>query len=209
MTEEEARERILASASRETIAKLDVLVELLVSHASSQNLIAASTMDTIWSRHILDSAQLASLAPEQGLWIDIGTGAGLPGLVIALLHDRPMLLLEPRAKRCRFLAEVVDRLEIAARVAIVQSRAETAPLLAAPAKVISARAVAALPALFAMGSRFADRATTWLLPKGRSARAEVAAVATSWHASIRLEQSVTDSEAAIVVATAVSPRKRS
>lgn len=206
MTEDEARDRLAATVPRETIERLDAFVALLRLRSGEQNLIAASTLETIWQRHILDSAQLLPLAPARGLWLDMGSGAGLPGLVIAALSGWQMLLIEPRAKRCQFLSEAAATLGVESRVNIVQSRVETAP--PADAAVISARAVAPLADLFGMGLRHAGPATKWLLPKGRNAASEVAIAETSWQARIALVPSATDSDAAIVVATDVAPRRK-
>lgn len=206
MTEDEAKARVAATVPRETIDRLDAYVDLLKLRSAEQNLIAASTMEMIWERHILDSAQLLPLAPAEGLWLDMGSGAGLPGLVIAALSSRPMLLIEPRAKRCQFLAEAASILGVENRLTIVQSRVETAT--PADAAVISARAVAPLADLFGMGLRHAVATTKWLLPKGRNAASEVAVAETSWQARIALVPSATDSDAAIIVATDVAPRRK-
>jgi 16S rRNA (guanine527-N7)-methyltransferase len=205
MSDSDARDRLAADVPRETMARLDTYVALLRQTADQQNLVAASTLDTVWDRHILDSAQLLSLAPPDGLWLDMGSGAGLPGLVIAALSERPVLLIEPRAKRCQFLCEAVAAMGLEARVTIVQSRGETAAPVSAA--VISARAVAPLTDLFAMGQRHARAGTIWVLPKGRSAASEVAVAKTSWQARIELKPSLTDSDAAIVVAALVTPRR--
>jgi 16S rRNA (guanine527-N7)-methyltransferase len=205
MTEEEARARVVDDVPRETARRLETYCSMLVAENGRQNLVAASTLEALWSRHILDSAQLLGIAPGEGLWIDIGSGAGLPGMVIAILAESPVMLIEPRARRCAFLREVIAELGLSARVTAIPARAETAPV--APAAIISARAVAALPGLFAMGARFATPDTTWLLMKGQSAAEEVEASHGSWHAQITLVPSVTDSAAAIVVATDVRPRK--
>ena len=207
MTESEARDRVAALVPRETVDRLDLYAALLCLRAAEQNLIAASTLPHIWSRHFLDSAQLLPHATESGVWLDLGAGAGLPGLVIAAAGDRKVMLIEPRAKRCAFLSEAVSVMQINDLVEIVQSRAETAPPTCAA--VISARAVAPLPALFKMGQRFANRDTRWLLLKGRSAAREVAAARGSWQADIKLVPSITDSEASIVVASNVRPGRRS
>ena len=205
MTESEARDHAVSNVPRETADRLDIYHAALTEAAKYQNLVAPSTIDSIWSRHILDSAQLVDLAPSDGAWIDLGSGAGLPGLIVATLSERPVILVEPRAKRCAFLRETADRMNIASRVTVLAMRAETAPIMSCA--VISARAVAPLPSLFAMGGRFARPTTKWLLMKGRTVAEEVAAARMSWHARISLVPSVTDSEAAIVVATEVRPRK--
>lgn len=207
MTEEEARARATADVPRETVDRLDRYVTLLVSAARDQNLIAASTLPTLWQRHILDSAQLIPLAPsEADPWLDVGSGAGLPGLVVAILRPRAMILIEPRARRAAFLSEAVAALGLERQVTVIAGRAETAP--PAAAAVISARAVAGLDALLAMGVRHARPDTRWLLPKGRSAAMEVAAARATWQGEFQLVPSVTDSQAAIIVATNVRPGKR-
>lgn len=206
MTDEEARDYIRNSVPRETYMRLEAYARLLQEHAATQNLIAESTLGALWQRHILDSQQLLASAPASGLWMDMGSGAGLPGLVIAAIADRPVRLVEPRTKRAAFLAAAANHLGIGDRVEVVRSRVETAPAKAAA--VISARAVAPLTDLFAMGSRHATRDTIWVLPKGRSAVAEVALAETSWHAQFRLVPSITDSDASIVVASGVSARSK-
>jgi 16S rRNA (guanine527-N7)-methyltransferase len=185
--------------------RLGKLVDLVREEAGRQNLIARSTLDTLWSRHLVDSLQLLRLAPE-GPWLDIGTGAGFPGLAIAVASDRPVTLAEPRARRVQFLAAAAEALGIADRVTIHAGRVETLPRRSFA--VISARAVAALPQLFAMAHPLSDADTVWLLPKGRSAADELAAAAALWHGEMRLEPSLTDPAAAIVVARDLRPRTR-
>ena len=100
MTEDEARSWIRArwGVPRETL--LARLVAGILAESSSQNLIAPSTIDAIWSRHVVDSAQLLDFATtHEGGWLDIGSGAGFPGLVIACLRDAPIILCEPRRRR--------------------------------------------------------------------------------------------------------------
>jgi 16S rRNA (guanine527-N7)-methyltransferase len=207
MTEEEAqgwvRERF--GVSRETA--LARFSELLLAEAQAQNLIAASTMSTVWARHLADSAQLIPLAEEagDGTWIDIGSGAGLPGIVAALLTDRPVNLVEPRARRVEFLRHVAAELAIADRVTVHGSKIERyTPVL--PAAIISARAVAALPELFAAARHCAGPSTIWLLPKGRNAQSEVEAARAKWQGSFHVEPSLTSSDSGIVVARGVKPR---
>ncbi|NIJ07401.1 16S rRNA (guanine527-N7)-methyltransferase [Sphingomonas vulcanisoli] len=205
MTEDEAEAIVCDHVPRETAARLRRYVDLMRGEAVHQNLVSTSTLDLVWQRHILDSAQVLPLAREaQDLWVDIGSGAGLPGIVVAILREAPAMLIEPRAKRAAFLQHVVDELGIADRTSIVAKTAASAPLR--PAGVISARAVASLDALFAMGLRFATPETLWVLPKGRSAADELAAARPSWHGDFRLVPSQTDSSASIVVARGVRPK---
>ena len=205
MTEQDAERLVCEHVPRETSDLLQSYVLRLREEAQRQNLISAATLDRIWQRHILDSAQLLALGGSSGPWLDIGTGAGLPGLVIAILRDAPIVLLEPRAKRAAFLQSLVDNMRLSARATVVAKTAASAPAMRAA--VISARAVAPLDALFAMGLRFATDDTVWVLPKGRRAADELAAAKASWQGDFRLVPSQTDSSAAIVVARGVRPKR--
>jgi 16S rRNA (guanine527-N7)-methyltransferase len=104
----------LARAFAPSAARLERFAAMLVAENEQQNLIAASTIPILWVRHIADSAQLLALdAGGEGLWIDLGSGPGLPGLVVAILSERPMLLVESRKRRCDFLRAVVAELGLA------------------------------------------------------------------------------------------------
>ena len=111
--------------SRETLALLEAFVERLKTANQTQNLVAASTLDAIWERHILDSAQLVRFEPSAGAsWVDIGSGAGLPGIVIAALVEGPVTLVEPRRLRAAFLEETVAVSGLADRVSVLTSKIE-------------------------------------------------------------------------------------
>lgn len=205
MTEEEARRWIndRFGVSRETL--LGALVEEVIAEAGQQNLISPSTMSAIWSRHVVDSAQLLALAGDDNrAWLDIGTGAGFPGLVIACLTERPVTLCEPRRRRADFLERTASRLGLADRVVVEACKVER---LSGDYPVISARAVATLDALFYSATGVSGRMTTWLLPKGRGALEEVEAARKTWHGSFHVEHSITDPESYIVVATGVRRRR--
>lgn len=203
MTEAEARAwvRDRFGVSRETA--VDRFCELVRAEAQHQNLIAASTLDAIWSRHVLDSAQLLDWAQGDGAWLDVGTGAGFPGMIVALLTDRAVTLCEPRKRRAAFLSDAAEALGLLPRVTVAARKVQG---ISGHYPVISARAVAALPDLFAAACHCATRDTLWLLPKGRSAREEVASARKAWHGSFHVERSVTDPDALIVVARGVYPR---
>jgi len=205
MTPLEARAMVQGrwDVPRGTMDRLDNLVELVTAENSRQNLIARSTLDSIWARHILDSAQLLDYAPAAGPWLDIGTGAGFPGLVVAILRAQPMLLVESRRLRSAFLAEVVHQLGLPA-VTVVDQKVEA--VATQPVRVISARALAPLEKIFTLAHRFADEDTIWILPKGRSVQQELAVARESWQGSFHVKQSITDCDAAIVVAQAVRPK---
>lgn len=202
MTEEEARGwvRDRFGVSRET--QLEAFAALLREESDQQNLIAPSTLGQIWTRHIVDSAQLLSKAPEKGLWLDIGSGAGLPGMVIAILRDEPTELVEPRKLRTDFLARAVAALELR-NVSIHMAKIERTT---GPAAVISARAVASLDALFRIAAHRSTSSTVWMLPKGRNAHSEVEEARRKWHGSFHVEPSITAPDSLIVVAREVRPR---
>ncbi|MDQ2877513.1 MAG: class I SAM-dependent methyltransferase [Pseudomonadota bacterium] len=170
-----------------------------------QNLIAPSTGGTIWARHLVDSAQLLLLADEEknGIWLDIGSGAGFPGLVIAALSGYEVHLVEPRRRRAEFLAGAARQLEIADRTLVHAAKVENVQVIA---DIISARAVATVDALLTAGTHCATRVTKWLLPKGKTGVEEIAIAKRSWHGVFHVERSVTDPDSAIVVVSGVSRR---
>jgi 16S rRNA (guanine527-N7)-methyltransferase len=193
--------------SRETLAMLEELERLTIAANEHQNLISKSTIPEFWNRHILDSAQLLPLAADHpGPWIDLGSGAGFPGLIVALLTDRRVVLAEERRKRLDHLTETTAALELTSRVSILRGRVETQS--GGPFAVISARAFAPLERLFALAHHLSSEKTLWVLPKGKSAASELEAASITWQGSFRIEPSVTDPDGAIIIATGVQPRRR-
>lgn len=138
-----------------------------------------------------------------GSWIDVGSGAGFPGLVVALLTDRPILLVEPRRRRADFLSATANALGLGNRVTVHCARVED---ISVAAEVISARAVASLDSLFTWASQCASSATHWVLPKGRSALADVAAAQINWDGVFHVKHSITDPDSLIVLASGVTRR---
>ncbi len=209
MNEEEAREWLRAhfDVPRETWARLDGYVMLLLAEAEQQNLISEATKAQMWSRHIVDCAQLIPLAGARspGEWIDLGAGAGLPGMVVAILSDWPVLMVESRRLRVGFLQHVIDSLDLTAKVHL--GRIETLQAIR-PAAVISARAYAPLPRLFASSVHLASQETIWLLPKGRNWQNELETARKAWQAAFHVEQSITDPESAVVVARGLRKKGR-
>jgi 16S rRNA (guanine527-N7)-methyltransferase len=181
---------------RETMERLDAFAALLRRASSDHNLVAASTLDHLWQRHFLDSAQLLRLAPKSGSWIDLGSGAGFPGLVVAALHQGRVTLVEERRLRVEFLREAAALLGV--DVEIIGSRVER--IEPRPFATISARAFAPLARLLDLGTRFSTANSIWLLPKGRNAKSELEALDSSWQGEFRLEPSLTDPDARIIVA---------
>lgn len=197
------------SVSRETLDKIELYIELLKAEMLNQNLISASTLDDIWSRHILDSAQLLSpqvFAPEKAMglqssatgksWLDMGSGAGFPGIIISLMSNWNVTLLESRARRIEFLENIIDALDIDASVAGVKAEAYDG----AKFSVISARAFAPLPKLLRLAAPFSTRKTLYILPKGRNAEKELLEVRPKW-STVKIVASMTDHDAGILVGT--------
>lgn len=202
MTEIEALEwlKTVRSVSRETVEKMESFAAYLKREAASQNLVASSTLDHIWARHIVDSAQLLSyveVESQKSNWLDLGSGAGFPGLIIALLSDYDVTLVESRARRSDYLQRAVDMLDLGARVTVAAIALEK--LSTTRYSVISARAFAPLPKLFTLAERFSTNNTLWLLPKGRNAAIEWEDARSVWNGEFRVEQSITDTEAGILV----------
>jgi 16S rRNA (guanine527-N7)-methyltransferase len=182
------------------IARLDRLAVLLAEENERQNLVSAASLGSVWNRHIADSAQLLTFLPEgcDGPWLDLGTGAGFPGLAIAALcPEREVVMVESRARRVEWLVRAAADLGLG-QARVVGSRLELVESF--PAAVISARAFAPLDRLLDLSARFSTSDTIWLLPKGRSARDEVNQL-TGWQHLFHVEQSLTDAEAGIVVGT--------
>ena len=190
------------SVSRETLGKLHAYVALLTEESQRQNLVATSTLNAVWERHILDSAQLLRFEPAPGgSWLDIGSGAGLPGIVLACMARGPVTLVEPRRLRADFLHRVCESLDLQAQVLCTKvERAEGI------FDVITARAVARLTRLLEISQHLSTRKTQWVLPKGRTAREELVEAQSAWHGVFHVERSLTDADSFIVVATEVRER---
>jgi 16S rRNA (guanine527-N7)-methyltransferase len=201
-TEAEAKDwlRALPECDEAAMARLGLLVEMLAEENQRQNLVSAASLEQVWLRHIVDSAQLLPHVPRgtSRPWMDLGTGAGFPGLVIAALRpESEVLMVESRGRRIEWLdrARLAMGLEnarvIGQRLELVETR---------PCSVISARAFAPLDKLLALSSRFSTSDTIWLLPKGRSARQELDDLG-NWRHVFHVEQSLTDPQAGIIVGT--------
>lgn len=206
MTEDEARKwlRDHFDVSRETWERLEGYIALLLDEAERQNLISASTKDHIWSRHIVDSAQLLLQAPNAAgapLWADLGAGAGLPGIVVAILSGYRVAMIEMRRKRVEFLQRVIETLHLANASAHFSKVEKMTPRMlgGAAASIISARAYAPMERLVASAHHLADKHTIWLLPKGQNFENELAIAQRLWHSDAHTVQSVTAPDSAILV----------
>jgi 16S rRNA (guanine527-N7)-methyltransferase len=189
--------------SRETFERLQTYVALLTEEAARQNLVSASTIDAVWERHIADSAQLLRFEPHAGAsWLDIGSGAGLPGIVLACMTGGSVTLVEPRKLRADFLHSVSESLGL--RTTVVCGKVER---LTGKFDVITARAVARLDRLLEISQHLSTIKSVWALPKGRNAAAELVEARLAWQGVFHVERSVTDAESFIIVGTGVRAKK--
>lgn len=204
------RDRFAAdyNVPRETMERLDIYADLLRDWQTRMNLVGPSTVETMWTRHFADSAQLAPFAStvdETTTWLDIGSGAGFPALVLALLCPGRFHLVESTAKKARFLEAVAASTGLEQRIAIHAERVEA--MASVGARIITARACASLRQLFDWGVRHGPGAT-WLLLKGQSVGDEIREARQSFTAEIELFPSRTDPRGHIVVARNVRRLRR-
>jgi 16S rRNA (guanine527-N7)-methyltransferase len=189
--------------SRETYERLELYAARLRTESARQNLVSAASLHQLWNRHILDSAQLVRFEPHTGAsWVDIGSGAGLPGVVLACLVDGPLTLVEPRRLRAEFLRSVVEELGLDATVESGKVERVTGRF-----DVITGRAVASLSRFLHLCDHLSTRNTVWVLPKGRGAQSELEEARRSWQGVFHVEQSITEADAKIVVATRVRAKR--
>lgn len=183
--------------SRETWRQVQRYTELLLEENGRQNLISKTTERDIFERHIIDSAQLLPVAGlSRASWIDIGTGPGLPGIVLAILNPTSnFALVEPRPLRVRFLEKVVLDLRLGSRVMLSERKASD---ISGSYRVITGRAVANLSKFLRMSKHLSTENTVWVLPKGKKAMDELEEARRFWQFDYSTVKSVTDSGASIV-----------
>lgn len=199
-SEDEARTFVADRCDAADFGRLEQFVARLKSANELQNLVSRASLEKVWLRHIADSTQLLDHVPrETSPWLDLGTGAGLPGLVLAMIQPtRRFILVESRNLRIEWLTETIENLRIQNCKLIASDLRNVARFDAA---IISARAFAPLDRLVAQSARFSTADTRWVLPKGRSAAQEVAALPSLLRAMFHVKQSVTSQEAGIVLGT--------
>lgn len=191
----------LAGVSRETTDRLKIYVALLERWQRAINLVSTASLADVWRRHIWDSAQLVPLAPDRAhRWLDLGAGAGFPGLVVALLlkergAEAVVELVESDQRKAAFLREAIRVTEAPARVQASRIEAVT-PF---SADVISARALAPLDRLFLWAEPFWAPHSVGLFLKGRQAGTEIAAARTQWDFQYDQVPSRSDSGGIILV----------
>ncbi len=209
--------RSVFDVSRESIEKLVIYASELKRWQKTINLVAPSTLDDIWTRHFADSAQLLALVPDltpAGRWIDLGSGAGFPGMVIAILRaglpgaeGRTVTLIESDTRKAAFLGEIARKTAtvvdiVPKRIEIVSTQSKLPGV-----QVVSARALAPLSRLIGLALPLFGPHTVGVFPKGQDAGQEVEAARETWGFDGRLVPSLTDPDARIVVVSRVGPRQ--
>lgn len=204
-----ARALALVPVSRETEQLFDQLVALLTRWQRVKNLVGPATLATVWTRHLADSAQLPALAPQALRWVDLGSGAGFPGLVIGiLLRERQgaqVHCIEANSRKCAFLREVARTLSLP--VMVHDGRIEDVlPTLAGPVDVVTARALAPLVDLMSLASGLLTTGALGLFPKGQDVGDELTQASKCWTFKASTVASKTDPKARIVLVESLGPR---
>jgi 16S rRNA (guanine527-N7)-methyltransferase len=166
--------------SRETLARLERYVALLRRWQPAQNLVSSATLDEVWARHVADSAQLLALAPGASAWLDLGSGAGLPGIVIGCMlpESGRIRLVESNQRKCAFLRAAIR--ETGARADVTCARIESALKGLAPVEIVTARAVAPLGQLCQWVAPLVTAGARCLFHKGREIDQEIAEASLHW-----------------------------
>lgn len=191
---------LLQNVSRETVERLRAFEALVQKWNPTINLVSKNDISNLWERHILDSLQVPLICENYQKWVDIGSGGGFPGLIIAIvaMEKNPSaehVLIESDLRKCTFLRTVARELHLNAKV--ITARIEEAPRQGAD--VISARALATLDRLFAFAERHIRADGLAVFPKGRTAAAEISEAEQNWTFSYRSVQSTTSPEASLLV----------
>jgi 16S rRNA (guanine527-N7)-methyltransferase len=211
LADDRARALQLTPVSRETLARLDHLVEVLLPVAAHTNLIARSTIPQLWTRHIADSLQLLSLAPDAKCWIDLGSGAGFPGLVIACaIAGQPgasVHLVESIQKKAAFLREAAQQIQVPASVHAVRIE-DFGKNTDIRADAVTARALAPLDELMRLAYPLLKSGAMGLFPKGQDVEGELTEASKSWNIEASLVPSRTSTASRIVVVKALAPRSK-
>jgi 16S rRNA (guanine527-N7)-methyltransferase len=210
LSEDRARALALTPISRETTARLDIFAAHLLARLQTTNLIAASTIPQLWTRHIADSLQLLALAPTAKIWIDLGSGAGFPGIVLACaLAERPgaeVHLVESIKKKAAFLAEAATATGAPA-IVHAERIEDFTKTFREKADVVTARALAPMRTLLGYVRPLLKTGAQALLLKGQGVEAELTEAAEYWNIQHELVASKTSESGRIVIIRGVEPRK--
>ena len=206
----EPGEAFRRNVSRETRARLEIYEALLRRRQQRTNLVSSASLPALWTRHFLDSAQLAPLLADDrnGYTVDVGSGAGFPGMVLAIMDpDRRVSLVEANGKRCAFLREVADATDT--QVSVIEGRLEAPEVQAAlaPAGTVVARACARLVELLGLVFPVLEPHTYCIFPKGRRYRSELEEARRRWDFRAETVPSRTAAEARILRISDVERRR--
>ena len=206
----ESLQEAAGPVSRETFERLVAFEQLFLKWNRSINLAAPSTLDDVWRRHIIDSAQLAKLAPQAKRWVDLGSGGGFPGLVLGFLlagRDGASIdLVESNRKKASFLQTIIGQFGLPARV-VARRIDDSYPLVSKP-EIVTARALAALPALLDLSAPWLTDGARALFHKGRDYRAEVEESTHRWGFDLVEHPSMTDASGVILEVSDLHPATR-
>jgi 16S rRNA (guanine527-N7)-methyltransferase len=208
LARDRARALELVPVSRETATKLDDFISCLLKWQRKMNLIAPSTVGQLWTRHVADSLQLLQLAPTARKWIDLGSGGGFPGLVIAAAlagREGSVDLVESNAKKAAFLRETARQLQLPALVHAVRIEDFVSQYADSP-EIVTARALAPLAGLLGYVEPLMKKGAQALFPKGQDVEAELTTASKYWKIEARLAPSLTDARSRIVVVEAAERR---
>ncbi|MBL6623744.1 MAG: 16S rRNA (guanine(527)-N(7))-methyltransferase RsmG [Rhizobiales bacterium] len=187
------------NVSRETIDKIELYVECLLDWQNKFNLIGKSTIENVWERHILDSIQLLKLLPKNySHLMDIGTGAGLPGFIIAICEgeEKDIYLVDSNKKKCSFLKHVAHECNI--RVKIYADRIENMDIGTTKIDVITARAFSSIDNIIRLTKPYIHSKTKYLLQKGINAKTELTNSKISSQLNVKYVSSITNKDAYIL-----------
>lgn len=206
LPQETDRDKAVAAmgVSRETLSRLDALAAALGRWQRIKNLVAPATVEQVWSRHILDSWQLLKHAPTQGPWLDLGSGGGFPGLVVAIgrteTGDGQTILVESNGRKCAFLRQMIHDLGLNAEV--IEDRIEAALSgWSRPVRTVSARALAPLDTLLGWTHTLLRNGAVGIFPKGQDVERELAVASTSWRFDAKVHPSISDRSGRVLVVT--------
>jgi 16S rRNA (guanine527-N7)-methyltransferase len=204
-----ALQQIVPDVSRETFQRLLAFEVLFLKWSKAFNLAAPSTHVDLWDRHILDSAQLVSIERPKDTWLDIGSGGGLPGVIMAIFmaeyKSGHVHLVESNGKKVAFLRNAIA--ETGAAGTIHQLRIEDAAKIVGSAQIITARALAALPKLLELSQPWLTTGATALFHKGREYRSEIKLARDEWQFDLIEHRSAIDRESTILEIRSLQRRK--
>lgn len=195
------------SVSRDVMEKLQAFDDVFVDWSSRHNLVARSTIADRWQRHYADSAQLATFVRGGGHLVDMGAGAGFPGLVLAAMGEADGLkvsLVESVGKKAAFLQAAIDAMRLN-NATVIPQRVESITISAPD--FISARALASLDKLCAYAFGIAGKNTICIFPKGQDVGSELTSTAKSWHMDVTQTPSMTNPGSTILTISNLAPRK--